>query len=241
VAAANDLPNLPAKVKISDIAFIEFATGANEKTDFENLFRQLGFQQNGNHKSKAVFRWQQGRLNFLLNTDPTGYAAQAVSEHGAAVTDIAFMVEDAAAAHQRALMLGAEDFVQVMAEDEAKIPTIKGVGHSVIRLVDDQNDFWQKIFTDTGATTNDAAPLSHIDHLAQTMSYDEMRSWALFYTTIFDIQKSPDFNVVDPDGIIKSQVIKTDDRKLQSTLDGSDAPHTRASRFVSSVRGSAVH
>lgn len=235
-----DLPHLPPKVKISDIGFIEFATGREEKERFENLFRQLGFQETGHHKSKAVSRWQQGRLNFLLDTEPAGYAALAVAEHGATVTDIAFVVEDASAAHARARALGAENFVQVLSEGEAEIPTIKGVGHSVIRLLDKQNDIWQKDFIETGDIADNPVALSHIDHIAQTMGYDEMLSWSLFYTTIFDTEKSPLFDVVDPDGIIKSQIIKTEDRTLQITLNGSDAPHTRASKFISSARGPAV-
>lgn len=234
------LPHLPPKVKISDIAFIEFACGPAEKEGLETLFRQLGFRHGGDHKSKAVSRWQQGRLNFLLNTDPAGYAAEAVAAHGTTVTDIAFRVDDAAAAHRRALMLGAGDFAQVLAAGEAEIPTIKGVGHSVIRLLDAENDIWRKDFTATGDAASDGAALSHIDHIAQTMTHDEMLSWALFYTTIFDTGKSPHFDVVDPDGIIKSQVISTENRTLQITLNGSEAPHTRASRFVSSVRGAAV-
>lgn len=240
VSPLGDLPHLPPKVKISDIAFLEFATGSDQKDEFETLFRQLGFRHSGDHKSKSVSRWQQGRLNFLLNTEPAGYAAEAVADHGTTVTDVAFMVDDAAAAHSRALMLGAEDFAQVLAEGEAEIPTIKGVGHSVIRLLDEKNDIWTKDFVGNDSEAEGGAGLSHIDHLAQTMSYDEMLSWALFYTTIFDTRKSPHVDVVDPDGLIKSQVIRTDTRALQITLNGSDAPHTSASRFVSSVRGSAV-
>jgi len=236
----NDLPQLPAKARISDVAFIEFATGAAEKESFESLFRQLGFRLGGHHRSKSVSRWQQGGLNFLLNTDPTGYAAEAVAAHGPSVTDIALVVEDAAAAHKRALMLGAEDFPQVKAAGEAEIPTIRGVGHSVIRLLDARNDIWNKDFVASGEAAGGEDALLRIDHIAQTMGYDEMLSWALFYTTIFDTRKSPQFDVIDPDGIIKSQVVSTDDRALQITLNGSDAPRTRASRFVSSVRGSAV-
>ena len=237
---ANELPHLPAKAKISDIAFIEFATSTEEKENFENLFRCLGFHHSGNHRSKAVSRWQQGNLNFLLDTEPAGYAAKAVAAHGTTVTDIAFVVEDAAAAHARALALRAENFPQDYAEGEAEIPTIKGVGHSVIRLLDKQNDIWQTDFIETGTVADRPAFLSHIDHIAQTMGYDEMLSWALFYTTIFDTRKSPLFDVVDPDGIIKSQIINTEDRTLQITLNGSDGPHTRASRFISSVQGPAV-
>ena len=236
----HDLPHLPPKVKISEIVFVEFATGPDDKKKFETLFRQLGFHHSGNHKSKAVSRWQQGRLNFLLDTEPTGYAAAAVARHGTMVTDIAFLVEDAAAAHARALALGAEDFAQVLSEGEAAIPTIKGVGHSVIRLLDRQNDFWGKDFVETDGGADQPGLLSHIDHIAQTMGYDEMLSWALFYTTIFDTGKSPLFDVVDPDGIIKSQIIRTEDGALQITLNGSDAPQTRANQFISSVRGAAV-
>ncbi len=243
-APGNDLPHLPARANIADIGFIEFATGPEDKEKFEGLFRQLGFRNTGHHKTKAVSRWQQGRLNFLLDTEPTGYAFEAVKAHGTTVTDIAFVVDDAEAAHARALALDAEDFQQVLSEGEARIPTIKGIGHSVIRLLDSRNDIWRKDFIEAGAADDGGsggpALLSHIDHIAQTMSHDEMLSWALFYTTIFNTGKSPLFDVVDPDGIIKSQVISTGDRTVQIALNGSDAPQTRANRFLSSVRGAAV-
>ncbi len=235
-----DLPDLPAKAEIRDIGFIEFATRPEEKEHFETLFRQLGFRLSGHHRSKAVTRWQQGGLNLLVDTEPTGYAAEAVAEHGATVTDIAFVVEDAAAAHARALALGAEDFVQAVPDGEARIPSIKGVGHSVIRLLDDGMDIWGTDFVATGSGGEESPALLHVDHIAQTMGYDEMLSWTLFYTTIFDTRKSPLFDVVDPDGLIKSQIIQTGDNRVQLTFNGSDAPHTRASRFISSVRGPAV-
>ncbi len=238
--ARDDLVPLPPKPEIAEIGFIEFATRSGEKERFESLFRQLGFSNTGHHKSKAVTRWQQGGLNFLLDTEPTGYANDAVSEHGTTVTDIALVVPDAPAAHRRAIALRAVNFDQEIASGEAKIATIKGVGHSVIRLIDRPDDIWEQDFVPTGETPDEHPALSHIDHIAQTMTYDEMMSWALFYTTIFATRKSPQFDVVDPDGIIKSQVIGTANRKLQITLNGSDAPHTRANLFISSVRGAAV-
>lgn len=239
-----DLAPLPAKARITDIGFIEFATSGEERDHFEALIQKMGFRLCGHHRSKAVTRWRQGGLNVLVDTEPTGYAAEAVAEHGTTVTDIALIVDDAAAAHARALALGAEDFAQVVAEGEARIPTIKSVGHSVIRLLDDKTDIWEMDFVAAGQSADDAADdspgLKNIDHIAQTMGYDEMLSWALFYTTIFDTRKSPLVDVVDPDGLIKSQVITMQDRKLHFTLNGSDAPHTRANRFITSVRGAAV-
>jgi 4-hydroxyphenylpyruvate dioxygenase len=52
--------------------------------------------------------------------------------------------------------------------------------------------------------------------------------------------KSSLFDVVDPDGIIKSQVISTGNRTLQIALNGSDGPDISANKFIKSVRGAAV-
>ena len=38
-----------------------------------------------------------------------------------------------------------------------------------------------------------------IDHIAQTMGYDEMLSWTQFYTSIFSMAKSSMVDVIDPE------------------------------------------
>ena len=79
-----------------------------------------------------------------------------------------------------------------------------------------------------------------IDHIAQTMGYDEMLSWTQFYTSIFSTAKSPMVDVIDPEGIIRSQAVTGQDGGLRLTLNGSEARRTSAHRFVADGAGATV-
>ena len=57
--------------------------------------------------------------------------------------------------------------------------------------------------------------LQRIDHVAQTMNYEEMLSWVLFYVSIFRTGKLPIVDVVDPGGLVRSQVIESSDGGLR--------------------------
>src|SRR3546814_15873565 len=61
------------------------------------------------------------------------------------------------------------------------------------------------------------AGLLAIDHVAQTMNYEEMLTWLLFYTSIFRTGKLPMVDVVDPAGLVRSQVVERDDGSLRLT------------------------
>lgn len=88
------------------------------------------------------------------------------------------------------------------------------------------------------------AILSGLDHLSQTLAYDEMLSWSLFYTTIFAFAKSPIVDVVDPDGLVKSQVLSNSQAGADATtriiLNGSDGPQTMAGSFAEEGQNSAA-
>ena len=58
--------------------------------------------------------------------------------------------------------------------------------------------------------------------MSQSMHYEEMLSWLLFYNSLLDVTKTPQLDVIDPGGIVRSQVVQT--------ADGS-APH-RAQRLA---------
>ena len=82
--------------------------------------------------------------------------------------------------------------------------------------------------------------LCGLDHLSQTLAYDEMLSWSLFYTTIFAFSKSPIVDVVDPDGLVKSQVLSNNGAATRIILNGSDGPQTMAGVFADGGQGSAA-
>ena len=72
------------------------------------------------------------------------------------------------------------------------------------------------------------------------MGYDEMLSWSLFYVSLFDMQKSPMVDVIDPDGVVRSQAVQTKDGALRVTLNGADTHRTLAGSFLADSFGASV-
>ncbi|MDO5706184.1 MAG: TIM barrel protein, partial [Paracoccus sp. (in: a-proteobacteria)] len=189
-AVASDAPVLPSNIGVSGVAFVEFAASAAEEPQIATALRQMGFRPSGQHRNKAVTVWQQGDIRIVINTEQTGFAHDFYLNHGAAVCDIGLQVGDARATVERAQALGARTFGQPVGPGEAEIPAIRGVGGSVLHFIDDASaaQVWQGEFEPLPGDGTDFG-LSRVDHLAETMDYDEMLSWTLFYTSIFDMQR----------------------------------------------------
>jgi 4-hydroxyphenylpyruvate dioxygenase len=67
-----------------------------------------------------------------------------------------------------------------------------------------------------------------------------MLTWLLFYTSLLDLVKTPSQAVVDPGGIVRSQVVETRDGTLRIALNASQSRHTLSSRFLDELFGSGV-
>lgn len=235
-----DLPAFPAPAPVERVEFVEFATSAEDAGPLESLLTTAGFEKAGRHLSKQVTLWRQGGVNLLVNAEPEGYARSAWVTHGTGVSEIGLMVPDARAAFDRALALGAQPHVAPHAAQELDIPGIRGAGSNVIRLLDCQGDLgriWEVDFA-LDAPAPPGAGLAGVDHLGQTMAYDEMLSWSLFYTTLFTAEKAPMVDVVDPDGLVRSQAIRAGG--LRITLNGAETRRTLAGQFLHETFGSSV-
>ena len=129
--------------------------------------------------------------------------------------------DNAQQAVRRALALGAE---RAPGDEDA----IVGLHGSVI-------SFDEAEYCSEGSDVDSVPFLTRLDHLSQTLAYEEMLSWSLFYTTIFALSKSPIVDVVDPDGLVKSQVL-SNDSAVRIILNGSDGPQTQAGSAPAPVR-----
>ena len=238
---APSLPVLPERVDVAGVQYVELACKPDDISEIESLLTKVGMVKTGTHKSKQVARFQNGNVNILVNSDPAGRSFDLASEHGAVVSEIAFTTPDAAAAHKRALALGAEPVALPHQAGEQNIPTVRGVAESLIRFLDPTMDIWASDFEKPdGSGPAGTNGVHSIDHIAQTMGYDEMLSWTQFYTSIFSTAKSPMVDVIDPEGIIRSQAVTGQDGGLRLTLNGSEARRTSAHRFVADGAGATV-
>lgn len=243
-ALALAAPAMPARVEVSGIAFVEFATDDAGGKALATLFGQLGFRLAGNHFTKRVALYRQGEISLVLNTETTGLAHATYATHGTSAYAIGLLVEDAAMTIARAVALGAVIVEQPVAEGELRKPAIRGVGGGLIYFIDRRTELhrvWDIEFTPVAdAPPVVAAGLVSIDHVAQTMNFEEMLTWVLFYTSIFATRKSPMLDVLDPSGIVRSQVIENDGGTLRLTLNGAENSRTIAGRFVRDTFGSSV-
>lgn len=235
-----DLPAFPPPAPVERVEFVEFATSAAEAPALEAFLASAGFSRAGRHLSKNVVLWRQGDINFLVNTETTGFASTAFVTHGTTVSEIALRVPDAEAAYARAKALRVATYDPALNRGETNMPAIRGVGGSMLRFLDQGpalGRIWDADF-DLSEDRLPCAGLARVDHLAQTMAYDEMLSWALFYYALFGATKAPVVDVADPDGLVRSQAVETG--ALRVTLNGTEAQRTLAGRFVSESFGSAV-
>ena len=242
---ALSVPAMPDRVAVSGVEFIEFAADEREAAELGGLLRHFGFRRAGRHIAKDVELWRQGAINIVVNSEREGFAHSSYLMHGTAVCDIGLKVEDAAATVERARTLGADLFEQPVGPGELKIPAIRGVGGGVMHFIDDRSELgrvWEIEFEPVAEDPDPAADagLVAVDHIAQTMNYEEMLTWLLFYTSIFDTTKTPMVDVVDPAGLVRSQAIENAEGSLRITLNGAENRRTLAGRFITESFGSAV-
>jgi 4-hydroxyphenylpyruvate dioxygenase and related hemolysins len=236
------VPQLPPPITVKDVEFIEFATSGKEAPQLAVLFETMGFTRAGQHKSKAVTLYRQGDIRLVVNTEPTGLAHSSYVMHGTSAYAVGLKVDDAATTMLRARKLGAQPFEQQPGKDEVMLPGIRGVGGGVLYFLDDKPelaDVWNEEFNKIDST-KPGVGLVRIDHVAQTMDYDEMLTWVLFYTSIFDVRKSSPVDIVDPGGLVRSQVIENLSGRLRLTLNGAESHRTFAGHFITGTFGPSV-
>ena len=232
-------PVLRPRAQTRGVGFVEFAISEAKAGDLAGLFAQLGFRKTGSHRSKAVERWTQGQIELVINCEPDGFAHAHYITHGPGVCAIAVDVDDAGKTMARAEALKALTFHQPVGPGELEIPAIRGVGGSLLYFLEATGTNWN---TDFEALPGDAAmdALLAVDHISQSMPYDEMLSWLLFYTGILDLTRLPQTEIADPAGLVQSQALISRNQSLRIILNGSSAARTLSARFIHEFFGSGV-
>jgi 4-hydroxyphenylpyruvate dioxygenase len=241
---ALEVPAMPARSFVEGVEFVEFTADKQGAAELVALFEALGFVRAGHHRTKAVSHFRQGSINLVLNLERTGLAHSSFLTHGTNAYAFGIRLPDADLAVTRARTLGAQVFDQPIAEGESVMPAIRGVGGGLIYFMDDRGgaagSVWDREFVATTPVAGATCGLERVDHLAQTMNYDELLTWILFYRSIFAVQKSPMLDVLDPAGLVRSQAIESPDGAFRLTLNGAENTRTFAGQFVRSGFGAGI-
>jgi len=236
--------NLPPRVYPTGFEFIEFAADATSGKALTHMLETLCFRRERKHVSKSVELWRQGAINIVVNTESKGFAAETFKEHGPTVCDMGLRVRDADQTVARANALGVPAFAQPVGTGELDIPAIQGVGGNVVHFIDQKSDLhrvWDIEFEAVRKTSaTQPAGLRRIDHVAQTMKYQEMQSWLTYYTSTFEMGKSPVVDVADPSGVVLSQAISSPEGEVRLNLNGAGERRTFAGAFLADRFGAGV-
>ena len=238
--------------------FIEFA--APDPAALGRLFETMGFTAVARHRHKAVTLYRQGGVNFIINAETDAFAQRFARLHGPSICAIAFRVQDAAHAYQRALELGAWGFDNKAGPMELNIPAIKGIGDSLIYFV----DRWQgKGGAKPGAIGNisiydvdfvpllDAAgqpvdpnPVGHglteIDHLTHNVFRGRMKEWSEFYERFFNFREVRYFDIEGKLTGLKSKAMTSPCGKIRIPINESSDDKSQIAEYLDLYRGEGI-
>jgi 3-dehydroshikimate dehydratase len=243
-AGSLGIPAMPPRSKCLQVEFIEFAVDDRSGDELAQFLSGIGFQKAAQHKSKAVTRWTQGSINLVINKEKEGFAHSHYITHGPSVAAIGLKVESASDTLDRAEKLCDTPFRQKVGPGELEIPAVRGVGGSLVYFLDPSSklaQIWDVEFERSQpAKESTSAGLTIVDHISQSMHYEDMLSWLLFYTSLLDVRKTPQVDITDPGGIVRSQVVESADGALRIALNASQSQRTQSSRFLNEYFGSGV-
>ncbi|HET9105689.1 MAG TPA: TIM barrel protein [Steroidobacteraceae bacterium] len=234
-------PELPPAINPRGFEFVEFAANEEESGPLESMFMALGFRRVGRHRSKSVARWRQNRINFVINSEPESFARAYDAVHGASVCAIGVSVDHIAAALDRAEGLQIPRLTQPIGPGELVMPSVQGLGGSLLYFMEagQERAIWDSEFLATEDGGPDAGLMS-IDHLAQTMPYEEVPSWVLYYVSLFELSKTPVLEIADPLGLVQTRALESADGGLRLVLNASPGSRTLSARFVQGYHGAGL-
>jgi 4-hydroxyphenylpyruvate dioxygenase len=219
--------------------FVEYA--APDPAMLGALFERMGFKAVARHRSKDVTLYRQGDVNFVINAEPDSFAQAFAREHGPCACAMAFRVKDAAAAYRRALDLGAEAGPTTAGPMELNIPSIRGIGGSLLYLVDRYGERGSIYDVDfeflPGVERAPAgAGLVSIDHLTHNVYKGNMEKWADFYTRLFNFREIRYFDIEGKLTGLKSKAMTSPCGKIRIPINESSAPEGRVDQIEEYLR-----
>lgn len=225
--------------------FIEFAVDAETRPRLMQMFDAMGFAHVGTHRSKDVTLHRQGEANFILNAEKDAFAHSFFLLHGPSVCALAFKIDDAPRAAERALRYKAQTFRGKVGPNELVIPAIRGLEGSLIYLVDrssaDGTIYDVDFVADSEGGAASSCGLTRIDHVSQVMPRGKLDGTLLFYRSVLGFDAEPAHELVDPYGLIQSRVLESRDRTVRLPLNATASPRTASARFLANYGGGGVH
>jgi 4-hydroxyphenylpyruvate dioxygenase len=222
--------------------FVEYT--APDPEVLRALFQRLGFPVIARHRSKNVTLHAQGDINFIVNAEAASFAQGFAQRHGPSACAMAFRVKDAAFAYRRALELGAKPGPTTAGPMELNIPSIEGIGGSLIYLVDrygPRGTIYEVDFRPAApmAGLKDAG-LACIDHLTHNVMRGNMDKWAGFYQKLFNFREIRYFDIEGRKTGLFSRAMTSPCGKIRIPINESQDDKSQIEEYLREYHGEGI-
>jgi 4-hydroxyphenylpyruvate dioxygenase len=233
--------------------FVEYA--APDPRALGAVFERMGFEPVARHRHKDVLLYKQGDVNFIVNAEPRSFAQHFARRHGPSVCAIAFRVKDAALAYERLLERGAWGVEARTGPGELNIPAIKGIGDSLIYLVDRYTEnAWGNTIYDVDfkplpgfeafwrreSPPPTGAGLAFVDHLTHNVHRGRMQEWAEFYERLFNFREVRYFDIEGKLTGLKSKAMTSPCGRIRIPINESADERSQIQEYLDAYHGEGI-
>jgi len=212
------------------------------------LFEQMGFTAVARHRSKDVLLYRQGQVNFIVNREADSFAQSFARVHGPSACAFAMRVKDAAKAYKRALELGAKPFHGPVGPMELNIPAIRGIGDSLIYLVDrypgnnGNLSIYDVDFVPLEGVNQapEGAGLVEVDHLTHNVYEGRMDVWQRFYEKLFSFREIRYFDIQGKKTGLTSRALTSPCGKIRIPINEPSDNKSQIQEYLDAYHGEGI-
>jgi 4-hydroxyphenylpyruvate dioxygenase len=222
--------------------FVEYA--APDPELLRRLFESMGLPAVARHRSKNVTLHRQNDIHFIINAEHDSFAQKFARSHGPCACAMAFRVADARFAYARALELGAKPGPVTAGPMELNIPSIEGIGGSLIYLVDRYGertiydvDFVPVRLADASSSS---VGLTRIDHLTHNVRRGNMNLWAGFYEKLFNFKEIRYFSIEGKETGLFSRALTSPCGKIRIPINESQDDKSQIEEYLNQYKGEGI-
>jgi 4-hydroxyphenylpyruvate dioxygenase len=187
---------------------------AEDTSDVEVLLDQLGFTPRGRHRTKPVSLWAAGDVRIVLNEHQARDLAPRVAAVG-------LQVPDADATSRRAAdLMAPAAYRRTYASEQPLGGAVAPDGTEFFWVTAPpagSASAWVDEFED-GLPAAPGPSVRNIDHVNLAMPWQTADEAVLFLTSVFGLSADVPTEVAGPNGLVRSQVMRTDDGSIRLPL-----------------------
>ena len=219
------------------LEFIEFAAAPAQAGELGQRLAQLGFAEEGSHRSKRVSLWRNGGARVVVNAQPHSWADHFHQRHGVSLCAMALRVSQSAAIVERARAYGYATWQGDAGPNESPIPAVCAPDGSLIYLIEVGDDIYTRDFH-LRANLTPRDDYQGIDHLG--MEADSRDNWIIFFRSVFGFILEHEQTLPDPYGLVRSLAVRSPQGDIRLALNISQSRATQIARSVACYQGAGL-